>query len=332
MTTRQELPRGTSIFVGNGRTALKIAIRQLDLAKGERVLLPEFVCDVLLHPIGQSGLIPVYFPITEHLSPDWESLEALAERSRCRALVMIHYFGQPQDIDRFRHFCCRHGMFLIEDNAHGYSGCVAGEPLGSFGDVGISSPRKFLGTPSGGALTGASELAIESAGKLRAFPAYLPNHVVRTTMHSFTPAWRLLKSLSARTNDWSDPRLFQETVKPDFGIDWFSLWRIHSADWKLIAKQRRSNWSAWAGFAASKGLRPVFNEVHPDSCPWSLPVWTKDLSERNAWLSWSADNRTPFFSWPVLPANVISSNGNALALWKRLLCFPLDVAPRTSDK
>jgi hypothetical protein len=100
----------------------------------------------------------------------------------------------------------------------------------------------------------------------------------------------------------------------------------------MIAKQRRSNWLAWEGFAMSKGLRPVFEKVHPESCPWALPVWAKDLSERNAWLAWGSENWTPFFSWPVLPVDVISSNANALAFWKRLLCFPLDVTPDAFER
>jgi len=317
---------GNSLFVGSARTALKIAIQQMDFAKGERILLPEFICDVLLHPIVQTGLIPIYYPVAADFSPDWKTLELMAA-SKCRALVMVHYFGQPQDIERFRQFCSRYQLLLIEDNAHGYGGCIAGEALGSFGDVGIGSPRKILGTPSGGVLTGANERSVELVRKMRAFPAYLPNHVLRALLHSCKPAWRLLRSLSERAKDWSDPRLYRETVKPDFGIDRYSFWRIRSADWRAIARQRRENWSAWAGFARNKGLRPVFRDVHQDSCPWALPIRTKDLSERNAWLAWGRDNRIPLFSWPVLPEEVISLNGNALALWKTLLCFPLDVAP-----
>lgn len=316
-----------SVFVGSARTALKIAIQQLDLAKGERILLPEFICDVLLHPIAQTNLIPVYYPVGADLSPDWKTLESIVTVSKCRALVMVHYFGQPQNIERFQHFCSRHKLLLIEDNAHGYGGQIAGKALGSFGDLGIGSPRKILGTPSGGVLTGANELSFELVRKLRAFPAYLPTQMLRMLVHSCRPAWRFLKSLSDRAKDWSDPRLYREAVRPDFGIDRFSHRRILSADWSTIAKKRRSNWAAWSSFAQKKGLRPVFREAHPDSCPWALPVCAKDLWERNAWLAWGSENRIPLFSWPVLPDDVILLNGNALALWKTLLCFPLDLGP-----
>ena len=61
---------------------------------------------------------------------------------------MVHYFGQPQDISRFQQFCKQNDLILIDNNAHGHGGDIDGNLLGTFGEFGISSPRKNLNTIS----------------------------------------------------------------------------------------------------------------------------------------------------------------------------------------
>ena len=58
--------------------------------------------------------------------------------------MMVHYFGQPQQIELFKSFCIDHNLFLIEDNAHGFGGKYNGKDLGTFGDIGISFQENFL--------------------------------------------------------------------------------------------------------------------------------------------------------------------------------------------
>src|SRR5207253_7011257 len=67
-------------------------------------------------------------------------------------IMMVHYFGIPQDINRFIEFAAHNKLFLIEDNSHGYGSSYDNKPLGTFGDIGISSPRKSLPILNGGML------------------------------------------------------------------------------------------------------------------------------------------------------------------------------------
>jgi perosamine synthetase len=315
------------LFVANARTALKIGFNQIGMKRGEKILVPDFICDVLLHPILQAGLIPFYYPVTQDLVPDWRTLELIATSSSCQALIMVHYFGQPQNIEQFRLFCSRHNLLLVEDNAHGYGGSLAGKPLGSFGDIGISSPRKILGTASGGILHGASTLSSEFVKNMRPFPVYRPISFLKAVLYSMPRIRRFVKGWSDRNKNWNDPLLDQESVQSDHGIDRFSRWRIVSADLQAVAARRRENWLAWARFARSKGLQTVFSEVHPESCPWAMPVYTRDLVERNLWLTWGARNGVTLFPWPTLPEDVIPLDGDALARWQNLVCFNLDLSP-----
>ncbi len=317
----------SQLFVANARTALKIACHQIGMQRGEKILIPDFICDVLLHPILQLNLVPFYYPVTRDLVPDWCALESIATNSGCQVLIMVHYFGQPQNIEKFRLFCSRHNLQLIEDNAHGYGGCYAGKPLGSFGDIGISSPRKIIGTPSGGILHGASTSSSEFVKNIRPFPVYRPISLLKAVLHSKPRIRSFVKGWSDRNKNWSDPRLHQTSVQSDHVIDRFSRWCIISADWQEIAARRRENWLAWARFARSNGLQTVFSEVHPESCPWAMPAYARDLVERDLWLTWGARNRVPVFPWPSLPEDVIHLEGDALARWQRLVCFGLDRSP-----
>ena len=54
------------------------------------------------------------------------------------AILMVHYFGRPQNIEKFTYFCQHHSILLLEDNAHGYGGKYKNNYLGTFGDIGFS--------------------------------------------------------------------------------------------------------------------------------------------------------------------------------------------------
>ena len=316
-----------SLLVASARTALKLALQELQLDPAKKILVPEFVCDVLLDPIRQCGLEPRYYSTTRNLVPDWEALEVMAAERSCSALVMVHYFGQPQDVTQFRGFCGRHNLILIEDNAHGHGGYLGGIPLGTLGNVGISSPRKMLGTPSGGALYGAGPGVHRAVENLKTFPLHHPAVIARTVLRSVPAIRRRLKAWRDQGRNWSDPRLDREDPQSDYAIDAWSRQRIIVAEWETIASKRRARWTAWAQFVQDKGGELPFNRVHPESCPWAIPVYVRDIGERNAWLQWGAKNRIVMFPWPTLPEEVISSEGEALARWKCLLCISLEIGP-----
>jgi len=321
------IPVDSKIYVGNARTALKIAFLQLNVQAGKHVLVPDTICDVLIHPITQSNLVPKYYPINDQFIPDWNTLEMLATSYDCHSLVMVHFFGQPQDIEKYRSFCMKHKLILIEDNAHGYGGFVSNKPLGTFGDIGICSPRKMLSIPSGGVLYGNVSVSKEIINKLHSFPVFRLRIILKMALTPFHSIKRILRAWNDKRKDWCDPFLYQESIQPDYKIDYMSHRCIELTNWQEIAKRRRVNWIAWADFAKRNGLELVFHSVHPESCPWAMPVYAKSINERNEWLRWGTVSRVALFPWPSLPDEVIALEGKALDRWKTLICFPLDTSP-----
>ena len=62
------------LFLGSARTALKIILSEIKFDSNEILLLPNFICDVVLHPINDLKIKYLYYDIKENLEPDWDNL------------------------------------------------------------------------------------------------------------------------------------------------------------------------------------------------------------------------------------------------------------------
>jgi len=138
-------------YFSHARTALKYGLISLKINEGSEVFLPDYICDVVLHPLEELKLRPIFYPTLEDLTPKWDFLRNEIS-SKTAALIMVNFFGQPQEVDKFISLSKEKNIYLIEDNAHGYGGYLNEKLLGTYGDIGISSPRKFLDVNSGGIL------------------------------------------------------------------------------------------------------------------------------------------------------------------------------------
>lgn len=312
------------------RTALKFGLKSLELVAGDNILVPGYICDVALHPIQKIGLNIFKYPITDSFLADWSVIERIVNKIEIKAILLVHYFGQPQEIKSFKEFCNKNNIFLIEDNAHGYSGKFENKLLGTFGDIGISSPRKILGLPNGGILYFKSQNRknIKDINQLKLKKWVLINQTLKSFLNYSPKLKGRLKGLYSLSINWSDPNLFHESAKPDSKIDLKSLAFIKSVDWNNISNKRRIAWDEWSNFFLLNNLKTVFPNVHPESCPWALPVYTANLKERNYWLKWGSRNGINIFPWPSLSRETINEDGPELERWKKLICIPLEILPK----
>ena len=314
------------------RTALKVGLSSYGYSKGQTVLIPDYLCNVITDTLEGMGLVTVSYSLNSRLSPNWEDLTGLIKENNPVALLMVHYFGQPQDISNFQKICRSEQILLIEDNAHGFGGYYNKQLLGTFGDIGISSPRKFQCSSDGGCLhynhnnKYSKILKIEkyefNIGPPR-FQKILER--IKRKLCNFTYVYSLLQSISARFHDHSNPYYFQETLSLDYYLSKECKKKIENTNWELISEKRRIMWDRFDDFSKLNDLTPVFERLHPESSPWAFPVYVKNIEQRNQWLKWGVKNKIPVFSWPALPTNEIENNEAALQRWERMLCFPLNV-------
>lgn len=133
------------------RHALWHGARALGLGDGDEVLVPEYHCGTEIEALQQAGLGLRWYELDERLEPTEQALDALIG-SGTKALLLIHYLGFPQDVGRWRRWCDRHGLMLIEDAAPAWLASIGDEPVGSSADLSIFSFRKTYGVPDGAAL------------------------------------------------------------------------------------------------------------------------------------------------------------------------------------
>jgi len=245
---------------------------------------------------------------------------------------MVHYFGQPQDIIRFKNFSKENCLWLIEDNAHGHGGTFNGELLGTFGDFGISSPRKILGSLRSGGLLfwNRPDVPISKIPRMPEFPVSKSRRTLSRFLRKI-PKLAIARNFLGKTMKsrpcYENPNAFRELMIDDYAMDPFSLDQFNTANWSTIRKLRQKAYRYWAVFTHRRGLEPVFKVLHPEANPWCCPVYVKNQREAIYWFNWGWQNNYQVFSWPNLPEETIDQNGVALRRWKKLVCFSTDSFP-----
>jgi perosamine synthetase len=144
--------RKYGIAVTNGSAALDAAVVALGIGPGDEVILPTFTIISCAAAIVRAGAIPVVVDC----NPDtWNTdLEKIAERitTKTRAIMLVHIFGLPVDVDPILALAGEHGLKVIEDAAEMHGQLYKGKACGSFGDISTFSfyPNKHITTGEGG--------------------------------------------------------------------------------------------------------------------------------------------------------------------------------------
>lgn len=150
----QRLGRKYGIAVCNGSAALDVAVAALKLGPGDEVILPTFTIISCAAAIVRAGAKPVVVdsdPLTWNM--DVEQVAAKIT-GRTRAIMVVHIYGLPTDMDPVLALAEEHGLKIIEDAAEVIGQTYKGRPCGSFGDVSTLSfyPNKHITTGEGGML------------------------------------------------------------------------------------------------------------------------------------------------------------------------------------
>lgn len=161
--------RRAGVAVCNGTAALDVALEALGIGPGDEVILPAFTIISCIGQIIRSGAIPV---LVDSDPDTWNMDVRQIERritSRTRAIMAVHIYGLPVDMDPVLELAKRHGLSVIEDAAQAHGQSYRGRSCGSFGDISTFSfyPNKHVTTGEGGmALVDDRELA-ETCRSLR---------------------------------------------------------------------------------------------------------------------------------------------------------------------
>ena len=146
--------------LSSGTAALHLALKLCDVGPGDEVFCQSFTFCASANPIVYQGATPVFIGSE---SKSWsicpETLEkALAEKKRKnklpKALILVHLYGCPGDLDKILSLCREYNIKVIEDAAEALGGSYKERKLGTFGNYAILSfnGNKIITTSGGGAL------------------------------------------------------------------------------------------------------------------------------------------------------------------------------------
>ena len=165
----QSVGRKHAIAVSNGTAALDVAVDALGIGPGDEVILPTFTIISCVLQIVRSGATPVLVdsdPVT------WNMDVTHIERkitSRTKAIMLVHIYGLPVDMNPVVALAQRHNIRLIEDAAEVHGQTYWGKACGGFGDVSTFSfyPNKHITTGEGGMVVTDSDALAETCRSLR---------------------------------------------------------------------------------------------------------------------------------------------------------------------
>ena len=135
------------IGVNTGTSALHLALLAAGIGRGDEVITVPFTFVATVSAIEYTGAKPVFVDIDPvRYTMDPAAIEA-AISERTRAIVPVHLYGQPPDMDPIMEVARRHGLVVIEDACQAHGARYKGQRVGSIGDFGCFSfyPGKNLG-------------------------------------------------------------------------------------------------------------------------------------------------------------------------------------------
>jgi dTDP-4-amino-4,6-dideoxygalactose transaminase len=143
-----------AVGVNSGSSALHLALLTAGIQAGDEVITVPFTFYATAAAIGYVGAIPVYVDIDPRtFNMDVTRIEAVITE-RTRAILPVHLYGQPADMDPILEIARRHKLVVIEDVAQAHGAEYKGRRVGGIGDIGCFSfyPTKNLGAAGEGGM------------------------------------------------------------------------------------------------------------------------------------------------------------------------------------
>jgi len=158
------------IAVNSGTSALHTALATIRVGKGDEVIIPTFTMIATPNSVAYTGAIPV---LVDSELDTWNiDVSKIEEKitTRTKAIIPVHTYGHPVDMDPLMKLARKHNLYVIEDAAEAHGAVYKDRRIGSIGDLACFSfyANKIITTGEGGMITTNDEQLAERAAWLRA--------------------------------------------------------------------------------------------------------------------------------------------------------------------
>ncbi|MGA2212507.1 MAG: DegT/DnrJ/EryC1/StrS family aminotransferase [Bryobacteraceae bacterium] len=160
---------GHATTVCNGTAALHLALLALGIGPGDEVIVPTLTYIASVNMIALAGAKPVLVdsaPSTWQIDPE-DVRRKITKRTK--AVMAVHLYGLPCEMEQLTRICHEHGLRLIEDCAEAFGSSYGGRSVGTFGDIATFSffGNKTITTGEGGMVVSQDKTLLERAGHLK---------------------------------------------------------------------------------------------------------------------------------------------------------------------
>ena len=158
-----------ALAVSNGTTGLHLALAALGLQPGDEVIIPDLTFVATANAVAYTGATPVLADVdADTLCIDPASVKSLISE-RTKAIIPVHLYGHPADMDALIEIGRAHGVDIIEDAAEAHGAEYRGRRVGALGRCGVFSfyGNKVITTGEGGMLTTDDREFYQRARRLR---------------------------------------------------------------------------------------------------------------------------------------------------------------------
>jgi len=298
-----------------GRDVLYNVLEKIQIKKNDLILLPEIICDVLLPTFYKFSENIKYYKVDRKLNP-----LNIFELDQAKVILLINYFGFPQDIVQLCSFCTENGITLIEDNAHGlYSKDVNGNYLGTRADFGIFSYRKTFFLPDGALLYSKDFLfnsdksnQFSKSVKIKFYIKLLIINFSKKINFNLLVYLRLVISkfrFWASSNDSNFEYHFEKINKPTE----YSFVFFQNVNESFEYLRRRNLFIEFEKKLKAFNIEPVFDCLPDNVCPYGYPFYVDDVQELNKIIKLANKCGFECVYWPQLPKESNISFGDMIS-------------------
>jgi dTDP-4-amino-4,6-dideoxygalactose transaminase len=199
------------VTVGNGLDAIRIILEAYDIGPGDEVIVPAHTFIATWLAVSQCGAVPVGVDVRADTANMDSSILEGAVTARTKAIIPVHLYGQPSDMDPILAVAARHGLIVIEDAAQAHGALYKDRQCGTLGHAAAFSfyPGKNLGAFSdGGAITTNDDAVAQKARMLRNYGSEKRYHHEVAGMNSRLDELQaaFLRVKLRHLNEWNNRR------------------------------------------------------------------------------------------------------------------------------
>lgn len=198
------------VAVNSGTSALQLALLAMGIGSGDEVIVPSFSFAASANAVRLVGATPVFADIRpDTFNIDPAAVEALVG-PRTAAVMPVHLYGLPADMDELSAIADRHAIAVIEDAAQAHHAQIDGRSVGSFGATGCFSfyPTKNMHSLEGGMITTGDATLARTLRLLRnqGMEQRYANEIVGANMRLTDVAAAIGRQQLRRLRQWTEQR------------------------------------------------------------------------------------------------------------------------------